>query len=166
MLGIVDRFAAAGLRCFGPTQGAAQLEGSKAFAKDFLPAITSPPLVTRALPIRCGGSLYPRNGRACRGQRPTVWRPVRRDPGPKRTGSHRRHAGMLSGADFGEAGHRVIEEFLHGEEASFIVMTDGETILPLASSQDHRRSATTATEVPIPAAWGVFACPGGEPETA
>ena len=61
--------------------------------------------------------------------------------------------GMLSGADFGEAGRQVvIEEFLHGEEASFIVATDGETILPLASSQDHK-ARDNGDRVPTPAAW-------------
>ncbi|MDP6969678.1 MAG: phosphoribosylamine--glycine ligase [Gammaproteobacteria bacterium] len=138
--GIVDAFRAAQLVVFGPTQGAAQLEGSKAFAKDFLqrhkiptaayatftevaPAIAyikqqGAPIVVKADGLAAGKGviLAATVAEACAAVED-----------------------MLAGNTFGEAGSRVVvEEFLVGEEASFIVMVDGENILPLASSQDHK----------------------------
>ena len=138
--GIVDHFRAAGLRCFGPTRGAAQLEGSKAFTKDFLArhgiptaAYASFTSVTEAQAyIRARGApivvkadgLAAGKGVILAMDEDTAIAAVR---------------DMLAGNAFGEAGHRVvIEEFLVGEEASFIVLVDGENVLPLASSQDHK----------------------------
>ena len=138
--GIVDRFSAAGLRCFGPSREAAQLEGSKSFAKDFLarhgiptaayasfttidPALeylrrVGAPIVIKADGLAAGKGVILADDLA------TAEAAVR---------------DMLGDGSFGEAGRRVvIEEFLRGEEASFIVMVDGEHILPLASSQDHK----------------------------
>ncbi|WP_428608538.1 phosphoribosylamine--glycine ligase [Sedimenticola sp.] len=140
VLGVVDAFTAAGLKCFGPTQGAAQLEGSKAFTKDFLARHQIPtaaygnftdvdqalgylhqvgvPIVIKADGLAAGKGVIIAHDLA------TAEATVR---------------DMLSGNSFGEAGHRVvIEEFLIGEEASFIVMVDGRHILPMASSQDHK----------------------------
>lgn len=138
--GVVDAFRAANLVVFGPTQGAAQLEGSKAFAKDFLkrhqiptaayetfteiaPAIDyikqqGAPIVVKADGLAAGKGVILADtvAEACAAVED-----------------------MLAGNAFGEAGSRVVvEEFLVGEEASFIVMVDGKNILPLASSQDHK----------------------------
>ncbi|MGM0679370.1 MAG: phosphoribosylamine--glycine ligase [Pseudomonadota bacterium] len=138
--GVVDEFTAAGLPCFGPTRAAAQLEGSKAFTKDFLQRHNIPtaaygnftdvdeaiayvrrqgaPIVVKADGLAAGKGviLAQTEGEAIAAVRD-----------------------MLAGNAFGDAGHRVvIEEFLRGEEASFIVMADGEHILPLATSQDHK----------------------------
>ncbi len=138
--GVVDRFNEQGLRIFGPTQGAAQLEGSKAFTKDFLarhniptaayqnfteiePAIAyvkqqGAPIVVKADGLAAGKGVI-----------------------VAQTEEQAIHAieDMLAGNSFGEAGHRVVvEEFLTGEEASFIVMADGKNILSLATSQDHK----------------------------
>ena len=138
--GVVDAFTAAGLKCFGPTRNAAQLEGSKAFTKDFLARHEIPtgaygnftdvdealaylkqvgvPIVVKADGLAAGKGVIIAHDMA------TAEETVR---------------DMLSGNSFGEAGHRVvIEEFLSGEEASFIVMADGKHILPMASSQDHK----------------------------
>jgi phosphoribosylamine--glycine ligase len=140
VLGVVDRFQAEGLRIFGPSRTAAELEGSKAFTKDFLARHHIPtaaygnftdldtaiayireqgaPIVVKADGLAAGkGVILAQTEQeavdACRD--------------------------MLAGNAFGEAGHRVvIEEFLQGEEASFIVMVDGEHVLPLATSQDHK----------------------------
>lgn len=138
--GITDSFSKAGLLCFGPTMSAAQLEGSKAFMKNFLSRHHIPtgfyrifgevdsamayirekgfPIVVKADGLAAGkGVIIARNEEE-------AFKAVQE---------------MLSGKAFGEAGHRVvIEEFLKGEEASFIVMVDGENILPLATSQDHK----------------------------
>ena len=139
--GVVNAFAAAGLKCFGPSQGAAQLEGSKAFTKDFLarhnipsgsyqnftevePALAyikaqGAPIVVKADGLAAGKGVIV-------AMTETEAEDAVRD--------------MLSGNAFGEAGCRVvIEEFLDGEEASFIVMVDGKNILPMATSQDHKR---------------------------
>jgi len=141
VVGIVNRFTDAGLRCFGPTKGAAQLEGSKAFTKDFLarhkiptgsyqnftdiePALAyieeqGAPIVIKADGLAAGKGVivamtYDEAIAAVKD--------------------------MLAGNAFGEAGHRVvIEEFLEGEEASFICMVDGKNTLPMATSQDHKR---------------------------
>lgn len=138
--GVVDAFREAGLRCFGPSQGAAQLEGSKAFTKDFLarhniptaaygnfteiePAVAyikqqGAPIVVKADGLAAGKGVILAQTEA---------------------EAIAAVEDMLAGNAFGDAGHRVvIEEFLLGEEASFIVMVDGKNILPLATSQDHK----------------------------
>jgi phosphoribosylamine--glycine ligase len=138
--GIVDRFTANGLPCFGPTAAAAQLEGSKAFAKDFMARHGIPtaaygnftdidkaiafirhhgaPIVVKADGLAAGKGVI-----------------IAQTTEQAEMAVH----DMLAGNAFGEAGHRVVvEEFLVGEEASFIVMADGENILPLATSQDHK----------------------------
>jgi len=138
--GIVDAFQEQGLKCFGPTQDAAQLEGSKAFSKDFLARHNIPtaaygnftdidealvylhqvgvPIVIKADGLAAGKGVI-----------------IAEDMQDAETAVR----DMLSGNSFGDAGHSVvIEEFLRGEEASFIVMADGKNILPMASSQDHK----------------------------
>jgi len=141
VIGVVDRFREAGLKCFGPTAGAAQLEGSKAFTKDFLARHAIPtgdyatfaevdaaleylaahpaPIVIKADGLAAGkGVVVAMSDEEARA--------AVRD--------------MLEDNAFGDAGARVvIEEFLDGEEASFIVMVDGENVLPMATSQDHKR---------------------------
>lgn len=139
--GIKDLFTHAGLKCFGPNRAAAQLEGSKVFSKDFLARHHIPtaeyrsftevhaalsylrecvmPIVVKADGLAAGKGVV-----------------VAQSPAEAETAVRN----MLAGNVFGEAGHRiVIEEFLAGEEASFIVMADGEHVLPLATSQDHKR---------------------------
>jgi len=139
-LGVVDAFTAAGLKCFGPSKGAAQLEGSKAFTKDFLARHKIPtaayqnfteieaakdyvrqmgtPIVIKADGLAAGKGVI-----------------IAEDEAQAFAAIE----DMLAGNKFGDAGHRVvIEEFLRGEEASFIVTVDGNNILPLASSQDHK----------------------------
>ncbi|WP_439100584.1 phosphoribosylamine--glycine ligase [Congregibacter sp.] len=139
--GVVDYFEEQGLRCFGPRAGAAQLEGSKAFSKDFL-ARHNIPTATYATFTEVEPALaYLRSQRA-----PIV---VKADGLAAGKGvivadtldqAEAAVTDMLSGNAFGDAGCRVvIEEFLAGEEASFIVISDGETVLPMASSQDHKR---------------------------
>ena len=138
--GIVDSFRAAGLKIFGPSQAAAQLEGSKAFTKDFLarhqiptaaydqftevqPAIDyvrqqGAPIVVKADGLAAGKGVILAQTEA---------------------EAIAAIEDMLSGNAFGNAGARVVvEEFLQGEEASFICMVDGEHVLPMASSQDHK----------------------------
>jgi len=138
--GVVDAFQAAGLPCFGPTGKAARIEGSKAFTKDFLarrgiptaayrtftepePALSylrevGPPIVVKADGLAAGKGVILAEDLA------TAERAVR---------------DMLSGGRFGAAGSRIlIEEYLRGEEASFIAMVGGGRILPMASSQDHK----------------------------
>ena len=138
--GICDRFAAEGLRCFGPCQAAARLEGSKAFSKDFMarhgiptaryrtfeqidPALAwlkeaGTPIVIKADGLAAGKGVVVAGNEA---EAETALRD------------------MLEQNRFGEAGRRVVmEEFLCGEEASFIVICDGKNILPLATSQDHK----------------------------
>ena len=139
--GVVDYFTTRGLACFGPSQAAAQLEGSKAFTKDFLarhhiptgtyanftelePALAylraqGAPIVVKADGLAAGKGVIVAETLAQAEEAVTD---------------------MLSGNAFGEAGCRVvIEEFLAGEEASFIVIADGQHALPMASSQDHKR---------------------------
>ncbi|QYK01091.1 phosphoribosylamine--glycine ligase [Shewanella psychrotolerans] len=143
-LGVVDAFNEAGLPIFGPTQGAAQLESSKAFTKDFLArhniptaayanfteiepakayvvevtAKTGYPIVIKADGLAAGKGVI-----------------IAQDQSEADAAIE----DMLAGNMFGEAGSRVvIEEFLKGEEASFIVMVDGQNILAMASSQDHK----------------------------
>ncbi|AWL13304.1 Phosphoribosylamine--glycine ligase [Saliniradius amylolyticus] len=140
--GVVDRFQAEDLAIFGPSKGAAQLEGSKAFTKDFLarhqiptaeyqtfteidPAIAyvrekGAPIVIKADGLAAGKGVIVATELA-------QAEDAIRD--------------MLAGNAFGDAGSRVvIEEFLDGEEASFIVMVDGKNVLPFATSQDHKRA--------------------------
>jgi phosphoribosylamine--glycine ligase len=139
--GVVDYFQGRGLRCFGPGKGAAQLEGSKAFTKDFL--------ARHAIPTAAYGNfteLEPALAYLREQGAPIV---VKADGLAAGKGvivaetlqqAEEAVADMLSGNAFGEAGCRVvIEEFLEGEEASFIVMVDGKNILPMATSQDHKR---------------------------
>ncbi|MBS3803493.1 MAG: phosphoribosylamine--glycine ligase [Oleiphilaceae bacterium] len=140
--GIVDLFQNRNLAVFGPSRGAAQLEGSKAFSKDFLARHQIPtaaygnftdiddalayireqgaPIVVKADGLAAGKGVIVAMTLA---EAETAVRD------------------MLAGNAFGEAGSRVvIEEFLTGEEASFIVMVDGENVLPMATSQDHKRA--------------------------
>ncbi|UOS99720.1 phosphoribosylamine--glycine ligase [Xanthomonas arboricola] len=141
VLGVVDRFHAAGLRIFGPTAKAAQLEGSKAFAKDFL-ARHGIPTAYYAVHTEVDAALaYVREKGA-----PIVVKADGLAAGKgvivAMTLSEAEDAvrDMLSGNAFGDAGARVvIEEFLDGEEASFISMVDGNHALPMATSQDHKR---------------------------
>lgn len=140
VIGVVDAFEQEGLAIFGPTQGAAQLEGSKAFTKDFLarhkiptaaygnfteiaPAVAyikeqGAPIVVKADGLAAGKGVILAETEA---------------------EAIAAVEDMLQGNAFGDAGNRVvIEEFLVGEEASFICMVDGETVLPMATSQDHK----------------------------
>jgi phosphoribosylamine--glycine ligase len=138
--GVVDAFTAAGLRCFGPTRAAARLEGSKAFAKDFLARHNIPTAAYRTFTDQSQAIDYLRGLGA-----PVV---VKADGLAAGKGvilaedlatAEAAVRDMLGGGRFGDAGRRVvIEEFLRGEEASFIAMIDGRNILPLASSQDHK----------------------------
>ncbi len=140
--GIVDYFAERGLACFGPRKGAAQLEGSKAFTKDFLARHHIPTAAYANFTELDAALDYLRQGPL-----PVV---IKADGLAAGKGvivaqtlaqAEAAVADMLSGNAFGEAGCRVvIEEFLEGEEASFIVMVDGEHILPMATSQDHKRA--------------------------
>ncbi|MUL18494.1 phosphoribosylamine--glycine ligase [Aliivibrio fischeri] len=141
VIGVVDAFREAGLPIFGPTKAAAQLEGSKAFTKDFLarhdiptgsyanfteiePALAyvreqGAPIVVKADGLAAGKGVI------------VAMTLEEAEDAIK---------DMLAGNAFGEAGSRVvIEEFLEGEEASFIVMVDGASVLPMATSQDHKR---------------------------
>jgi phosphoribosylamine--glycine ligase len=138
--GVVDRFTSAGMACFGPTAAAAQLEGSKAFAKDFMARHGIPTAaygnftdIDEAITfIRAHGApiVVKADGLAA-GKGVIIAQTVE--------DAEMAVKDMLAGNAFGEAGHRVVvEEFLTGEEASFIVMADGEHILPLATSQDHK----------------------------
>ena len=139
--GVVDRFRAEGLRIFGPTAAAAQLEGSKAYAKDFLARHGIPTAhyavhtdVEAALAdVRAKGApiVIKADGLAAgKGVIVAMTLPEAEDA----------VRDMLAGNAFGAAGSRVVvEEFLDGEEASFISMVDGRTALPMATSQDHKR---------------------------
>lgn len=141
VIGVVDAFRANGLKIFGPTKAAAQLEGSKAFTKDFLarhqiptaeyqnftevePALAylkekGAPIVIKADGLAAGKGVI------------VAMTLAEAEEAVK---------DMLSGNAFGDAGSRVvIEEFLDGEEASFIVMVDGKHVEPMATSQDHKR---------------------------
>jgi len=140
VLGVVDAFLAAGLRCFGPRRAPAQLEGSKSFTKDFLRRHRIP---TAAYATFTKADFDPGWVRAQR--LPIVVKANGLAAGKGvviATTADEAIAtaqAMFEGR-FGAAGDEVvIEEFLAGEEASFIVMADGEHILPLASSQDHKR---------------------------
>ncbi|WP_297833864.1 phosphoribosylamine--glycine ligase [Thermomonas sp.] len=139
--GVVDRFRAAGLRIFGPTAAAAQLEGSKAFAKDFLArhgiptafyAVHSDVDAALAYVREKGAPIVIKADGLAAGKGVIVASSLAEAEAAVRD--------MLEGNAFGDAGARVvIEEFLEGEEASFISMVDGTTALPMATSQDHKR---------------------------
>jgi len=138
--GIVDQFTSAGLKCFGPTQGAAQLEGSKAFTKDFLARHNIPTAAYGNFTDTAEAIAYIKQQGA-----PIVVKADGLAAGKgvilaeTETEAIAAVEDMLAGNSFGEAGHRVvIEEFLVGEEASLIVMVDGKNSLPMASSQDHK----------------------------
>jgi len=138
--GVVDRFQEAGLACFGPNANAAQLEGSKAFTKNFLARHDIPTGAYRNFTelgkaltyIRAQGApiVIKADGLAA-GKGVIVAMTLEE--------AEQAATDMLTGGRFGSAGATiVVEEYLAGEEASFIVITDGTTILPLAASQDHK----------------------------
>ena len=140
VLGVVDSFTAAGLRCFGPVAQAAQLEGSKTFCKDFMSRHAIPTAFYQSFTDTQLAIQYIKDNGA-----PIVVKADGLAAGKgvvvAQTEAEAIAAveDMLSGNAFGDAGHRVvIEEFLAGEEASFIVIADGKTALPMASSQDHK----------------------------
>ncbi|WP_430461689.1 phosphoribosylamine--glycine ligase [Thalassolituus sp. LLYu03] len=139
--GIVNQFEAAGLKIFGPRKGAAQLEGSKAFTKDFLARHKIPTAdyqnFTEVEPALAylrekGAPIVVKADGLAAGKGVIVAETLEQAEDAVKD--------MLSGNAFGDAGCRVvIEEFLAGEEASFIVMVDGKNVLPMATSQDHKR---------------------------
>ncbi|MEW5893917.1 MAG: phosphoribosylamine--glycine ligase [Pseudomonadota bacterium] len=139
--GIVDAFRAQGLRIFGPTRAAAQLEASKDFAKAFMVRHNIPTAAyatftdaaeAHAYIERQGAPIVIKADGLAAGKGVVVAQTLDE--------AHAAVDAMLAGNSLGEAGHRVvIEECLQGEEASFIVMVDGEHVLPLATSQDHKR---------------------------
>lgn len=139
--GVVDLFRERGLRIFGPTANAAQLEGSKAFTKDFLARHQIPTGayqnftdVDQALAYvrEKGAPIVIKADGLAAGKGVIVAMTLAQAEDAIRD--------MLAGNKFGDAGHRVVvEEFLDGEEASFIVMVDGENVLAMATSQDHKR---------------------------
>jgi phosphoribosylamine--glycine ligase len=139
--GVVDRFTAAGLRCFGPTARAAQLEGSKAFAKDFLARHDIPTahyaVFTELAPALAhvrgtGAPIVIKADGLAAGKGVVVAMTLEE--------AEVALEDMLGQQAFGDASSRVvIEEFLDGEEASFIVIADGKHALPMATSQDHKR---------------------------
>jgi phosphoribosylamine--glycine ligase len=138
--GLVDRFNELGLPCFGPTAGAAQLEGSKAFTKDFMARHGIPSAAYRNFTELAPALDYIREQGA-----PIVIKADGLAAGKGVIVAHTLEEAenaatdMLQGGSFGAAGSRiVVEEFLDGEEASFIVVTDGTTVLPMATSQDHK----------------------------
>ena len=140
VMGIVDAFDNAGLRCFGPSKEAAQLEASKSFTKDFLARHAIPTAAYQVFSETAPAIAYIQEQGA-----PIVVKADGLAAGKGVIVAMTEQEAidavndMLSGNAFGEAGHRVvIEEFMVGEEASFIVMVDGENILPLATSQDHK----------------------------
>ena len=144
--GVVDRFRAAGLRVFGPTAAAAQLEGSKAFAKDFL-ARHGIPTAHYAVHTELDAALADVRAKVAHASDQRIV--IKADGLAAGKGvvvattlaeAEAAVTDMLSGNAFGAAGARVVvEEFLDGEEASFISMVDGTTALPMATSQDHKR---------------------------
>ncbi|MEC7606805.1 MAG: phosphoribosylamine--glycine ligase [Pseudomonadota bacterium] len=138
--GIVDFFQEKGLPCFGPSRAAAQLEGSKAFSKDFLKRHGIPTAAFETFTDTASAVSYVQSRGA-----PIVIKADGLAAGKgvivAETEAQAIAAveDMLQGNKYGDAGHRVvIEDFLVGEEASFIAMVDGENILPMASSQDHK----------------------------
>ena len=147
VVGIVDRFRDQGLRIFGPTAAAAQLEGSKAYAKDFLARHRIP---TAYYVVFDEAELAIQHVHDHDHENPGVPIVIKADGLAAGKGvivamtvdeAERAIRDMLSDNLFGDAGSRVvIEEFLDGEEASFIVIVDGKTALPMATSQDHKRA--------------------------
>ncbi|BDH47572.1 phosphoribosylamine--glycine ligase [Salmonella enterica subsp. enterica serovar Choleraesuis] len=141
VIGVVDAFRAAGMTIFGPTQAAAQLEGSKAFTKDFLARHQIPTAeyqnFTEVEPALAyirerGAPIVIKADGLAAGKGVIVAMTLKEAEDAVHD--------MLAGNAFGDAGHRiVVEEFLDGEEASFIVMVDGENVLAMATSQDHKR---------------------------
>ena len=141
VIGVVDSFQKAGLKIFGPTKSASQLEGSKAFTKDFLARHNIPTAEYQNFTELEAALAYIREKGA-----PIV---IKADGLAAGKGvivamtleeAEAAVNDMLAGNAFGDAGHRVvIEEFLEGEEASFIVMVDGKNVEPMATSQDHKR---------------------------
>ena len=139
--GVVDAFRAAGLRIFGPSRLAAQLEASKDFAKRFMERHDIPTAhyatftdakSAHAHVLKKGAPIVIKADGLAAGKGVVVAETVDE--------AHRAVDAMLEGGALGDAGHRVvIEEFMEGEEASFIVMVDGRHVLPFASSQDHKR---------------------------
>ena len=139
--GVVDLFRARGLKIFGPTQAAAQLESSKDFAKRFMQrhgiptaayATFSDAARAHAYVDAQGAPIVIKADGLAAGKGVIVAMTLAEAESAVRD--------MLAGNAFGAAGHRVVvEEFLQGEEASFIVMADGEHVLPMATSQDHKR---------------------------
>ena len=139
--GIVDFFTRRELPIFGPSQGAAQLEASKAFTKDFLARHKIP-----TGDYQCFDRVEPALAYVQKKGAPIVIKADGLAAGKgvivatNITQAEDAIKDMLAGNKFGEAGHRVVvEEFLEGEEASFIVMVDGTNVLPMATSQDHKR---------------------------
>lgn len=140
--GVVDAFQQEGLTIFGPSAKAAQLEGSKAFTKDFLARHDIPTAAyanfTEIEPALAyvreqGAPIVVKADGLAAGKGVIVAMTL--------TEAEDAIKDMLAGNAFGDAGHRVvIEEFLTGEEASFIVMVDGKNVLPFATSQDHKRA--------------------------
>jgi len=145
--GVVDYFQALDLPIFGPSKNAAQLEGSKAFTKDFLERQQIPTAdygkftdLDEALAYlqEVGAPIVIKADGLAAGKGVIVAMTLAEAEEAVRD--------MLAGNAFGEAGHRVvIEEFLDGEEASFIVMVDGKNVLPMATSQDHKRAGNGDT---------------------
>ncbi|MDE2196982.1 MAG: phosphoribosylamine--glycine ligase [Gammaproteobacteria bacterium] len=141
VLGVCDAFQQVGLRCFGPSRVAARLEGSKAFSKDFLTRHHIPTAAYRnftevpaalAYVRECGAPIVVKADGLAAGKGVVVAQSVAEAEAAVQD--------MLGGNSFGDAGQRVvIEDLLEGEEVSFIVMVDGEHVLPLATSQDHKR---------------------------
>jgi phosphoribosylamine--glycine ligase len=140
VLGVVDEFERRGLNCFGPRAAAARLEGSKAFAKEFLRRHRIPTASYKIFTRETFDPEYVRRQRS-----PIVVKASGLAAGKgvviaKAPDEAIATAVNMFGGQFGSAGDEVvIEEFLQGEEASFIVMADGKNVLPLATSQDHKR---------------------------
>ena len=140
MLGITDEFKKKGLRCFGPSKDAARLEGSKDFMKDFLSRNNIPTALYKSFTDINLAKDYVKNHSI-----PVVIKADGLAAGKGVIIANSTEEAVeaieqcMEDKEFGEAGSKVvIEEFLEGEEASFIVLTDGNIILPLASSQDHK----------------------------
>ena len=140
VMGVVDAFQAAGLRCFGPRKEAARLEGSKAYTKDFLRRYGIPTAAYATFTKSSFDADWVRAQRA-----PLVVKADGLAAGKgviicETTEAAIESAQAMFEGQFGAAGDKVvIEEFLEGEEASFIVMVDGKNVLTLATSQDHKR---------------------------
>ncbi len=138
--GIVDRFRQAGLRIFGPTAAAAQLEGSKAFCKDFLQRHSIPTAEYQVFTDLSAAIAYIKSRPA-----PMVVKADGLAAGKGVVIAQTQEEALLAVEDmlqqqrFGSAGNTVvIEDFLEGEELSYICMVDGKNVLPLATSQDHK----------------------------